>query len=75
MFEGASTPPVYNDMYNFLDGAQDDIFEDSYSFLPDPSPVAALPVLADIKVQPETNKNTSDSDSNPDSSSKTQSKW
>jgi len=57
MFEGASTPPVYNDMYNFLDGAQDDIFEDSYSSLPDPSPVAPLPVLT------ETQANTSDSES------------
>ncbi|KAF8057592.1 hypothetical protein FPV67DRAFT_1724500 [Lyophyllum atratum] len=74
MFEGASTPPVYNDMYNFLDGAQDDIFEDSYSFLPDPSPVAALPALADMKVQPETNKNTSDADPSPISSSETHSK-
>ncbi|KAF5375958.1 hypothetical protein D9615_008151 [Tricholomella constricta] len=53
MFEAASTPPVYNDLYNFLDGAQDDIFQDSYADLPDPSPVAAVPVLAEIPVKPE----------------------
>ena len=46
MFEGSFSPPVYNDLYNFLDGAQNDIFQDSYSFLPDPSPTAPLPVLA-----------------------------
>lgn len=45
MFEGAFSPPIYTDLYNFLDGAQDDIFEDSYSSLPDPSPVARMPVL------------------------------
>jgi hypothetical protein len=45
MFEGAFSPPVYNDLYNFLDGAQNDIFQDSYSFLPDPSPTAPMPVL------------------------------
>ncbi|KAK7461845.1 hypothetical protein VKT23_008274 [Stygiomarasmius scandens] len=48
MFEGTFAPPFYTDLYNFLDGAQDDIFQDSYTSLPDPSPVAALPVLADI---------------------------
>lgn len=26
MFEGAHSPPVYNDLYNFKDGAQNDIF-------------------------------------------------
>lgn len=45
MFEGTFSPPVYNDLYNFLDGSQDDIFEDSYLSIPDPSPNAALPVL------------------------------
>lgn len=50
MFEGDHSPPVYNDRYNFLDGAQDDIFEDSYAVLPDPAPNAALPVLASISV-------------------------
>ncbi|KAF5341365.1 hypothetical protein D9758_012288 [Tetrapyrgos nigripes] len=48
MFEDTYGPPIYTDLYNFLDGAQDDIFEDSYEELPDPSPVAALPVLANI---------------------------
>lgn len=45
MFEGAHAPPFYNDLYNFVDGAQSDIFRDSYISIPDPSPVAALPVL------------------------------
>lgn len=45
MLEGAFSPPVYNDLYNFVDGPQDDIFENSYSILPDPAPNAALPVL------------------------------
>nr|VWO99737.1 N/A [Ganoderma boninense] len=30
MFEGTYSPPEYTDVYNFEDGAQDDIFEDSY---------------------------------------------
>ncbi|KAI0636238.1 hypothetical protein C8Q77DRAFT_1052406 [Trametes polyzona] len=39
MFEDAIAPPFYNDLYNFRDGAQDDIFEDSYpNGIPDPSP-------------------------------------
>lgn len=45
MFEGAFSPPVYNDLYNFIDGAQNDIFDDSYLSIPEPSPNAALPVL------------------------------
>ncbi|KAJ3711352.1 hypothetical protein C8R42DRAFT_689393 [Lentinula raphanica] len=45
MFEGAHAPPFYTDLYNFLDGAQNDIFQDSYIHIPDPSPVAAFPVL------------------------------
>ncbi|PPQ83501.1 hypothetical protein CVT25_006991 [Psilocybe cyanescens] len=48
MFEGTFSPPVYNDLYNFADGAQDDIFIDSYTQLPDPAPNAALPIVADI---------------------------
>ncbi|EPQ54007.1 hypothetical protein GLOTRDRAFT_26627, partial [Gloeophyllum trabeum ATCC 11539] len=31
MHEGYYSPPFYNDLYNFKEGAQDDIFEDSYS--------------------------------------------
>ncbi|KAI0078821.1 hypothetical protein K474DRAFT_812386 [Panus rudis PR-1116 ss-1] len=38
MFEGAFAPPFYTDLYNFKDGAQDDIFVDSYTSLPTPSP-------------------------------------
>ncbi|KAJ6580574.1 hypothetical protein DFH09DRAFT_1146147 [Mycena vulgaris] len=45
MFEGTFSPPFYTDLYEFRDGAQDDIFANSYSFLPDPSPTASLPVL------------------------------
>ncbi len=29
MFEGAHSPPLYNDLYHFLDGAQNDIFVNS----------------------------------------------
>lgn len=45
VFEGNFSPPVYNDLYNFQDGSQDDIFADSYLSIPDPSPNAALPIL------------------------------
>ncbi|KAF7327407.1 hypothetical protein MKEN_00318500 [Mycena kentingensis (nom. inval.)] len=45
MFEDTYAPPIYTDLYAFTDGAQDDIFEDSYVFLPDPSPTAPLPIL------------------------------
>ncbi|OBZ72040.1 Tubulin beta-2 chain [Grifola frondosa] len=39
MFEGTYAPPFYLDLYNFKDGSQDDIFEDSYpNGLPTPSP-------------------------------------
>jgi hypothetical protein len=39
MFEGTYAPPLYRDLYNFQDGAQDDIFADSYDFpLPTPGP-------------------------------------
>ena len=51
MFEGAFSPPVYNELYNFIEGPQDDIFEDSYISLPDPAPSAPLPVLRDITDQ------------------------
>lgn len=38
MFEGGHAPPFYNGLYNFEDGAQNDIFVDSYDFpLPAPS--------------------------------------
>jgi hypothetical protein len=45
MFEGTYAPPFYTDLYEFRDGSQDDIFEDSYVYLPDPSPTAPLPIL------------------------------
>lgn len=45
MFEGTYAPPFYTNLYEFKDGPQDDIFVDSYVFLPDPSPTAPLPVL------------------------------
>lgn len=48
MFEGTYSPPVYNDLYNFADGAQDDIFVDSYLALPTPGPTAQLPVRAGV---------------------------
>ena len=39
MFEGTFSPPEYTDLYNFLDGAQNDIFADSYpNGLPVPGP-------------------------------------
>ncbi|KAI0295903.1 hypothetical protein B0F90DRAFT_1811380 [Multifurca ochricompacta] len=46
MFEGTFAPPFYLDLYNFLDGAQDDIFEDSYVAIPTPGPnQTILPLL------------------------------
>ena len=47
MFEGTYAPPYYTDLYNFKDGAQNDIFVDSY-VLPMPDPgvnQSALPEL------------------------------
>ena len=38
MFEGTYSPPFYLDLYNYKDGAQDDIFLDSYASIPPPSP-------------------------------------
>ncbi|KAF8839535.1 hypothetical protein BDN67DRAFT_969936 [Paxillus ammoniavirescens] len=47
MFEGSYSPPFYNDLYNFKDGAQDDIFQGYYASIPVPGPnQTALPVLA-----------------------------
>jgi len=51
MFEGTFSPPVYNDRYNFLDGAQDDIFVDSYLSIPTPAPNAAMPIAADVSAK------------------------
>ncbi|KAI1797408.1 hypothetical protein LXA43DRAFT_878023 [Ganoderma leucocontextum] len=47
MFEGTYAPPFYTDLYNFKNGAQNDIFVDSY-VLPMPEPSAnqtAVPEL------------------------------
>ena len=38
MFEGTYSPPFCLDLYNFKDGSQDDIFSDSYTSIPPPSP-------------------------------------
>ena len=51
MFEGTFSPPVYNDRYNFLDGAQNDIFIDSYLSIPQPAPNAPMPLLADVSAK------------------------
>ncbi|CAK5268864.1 unnamed protein product [Mycena citricolor] len=45
MFEGTYAPPFYTDLYGFRDGQQDDIFQDSYAFLPTPAPSGPLPIL------------------------------
>ncbi|KAF8442202.1 hypothetical protein L210DRAFT_3611694 [Boletus edulis BED1] len=50
MFEGTYAPPFYNDLYNFKEGAQNDIFQDSYASMPEPGPQqTALPVLANAQ--------------------------
>jgi len=48
MFEDTFAPPFYTDLYDFLDGAQNDIFQDSYvGSIPTPGPnQTILPVLA-----------------------------
>ncbi|KAF8960047.1 hypothetical protein BDZ97DRAFT_1906022 [Flammula alnicola] len=51
MFEGTYSPPVYNDLYNFIDGAQNDIFIDSYLSIPSPAPNAPMPILADVSAK------------------------
>ena len=49
MFEGIYAPPFYTDLYNFLDGPQDDIFADSYATLPPPNAnQTRLPVLQNV---------------------------
>src|SRR5262245_34808232 len=55
MFEDTYAPPFYTDLYNFKDGAQDDIFEDSYDVLPVPGPEqTTIPVLASVSSQTST---------------------
>ncbi|PFH47251.1 hypothetical protein AMATHDRAFT_77284 [Amanita thiersii Skay4041] len=70
MFEGPFSPPVYNDLYNFRDGAQDDIFQDSYVTIPEPAPNAALPVLKDVST-PQTQTQTQSESSSSTSTSST----
>jgi len=67
MFEGTFSPPVYNDRYNFLDGAQDDIFIDSYLSIPNPAPNAVMPILADVSAKSPipTTSNNNNSTTNP----------
>ena len=51
MFEDTYAPPIYLDLYNFRDGAQDDIFQDSYAYLPTPSSnQGEVPTPADQQV-------------------------
>lgn len=45
MFEGQYSPPYYNNLYNFLDGAQNDIFVNSGSSSPSSSS-ASLPAAS-----------------------------
>ena len=76
MFEGNFSPPVYNDLYNFLDGAQNDIFIDSYVSIPTPAPNASVPVLANLSgtnssSTSSTTSSTSNSNSNSTTSGKT----
>lgn len=73
MFEGFYSPPHYNDLYNFRDGPQDDIFEDSYLSLPIPSPDAPLPVLASPSTS-RTGTNSSSAESLPEPPKK-EKKW
>ena len=72
MFEGTFSPPVYNDLYNFLDGAQNDIFIDSYASIPTPGPNASLPVLSNLSGTNSSSSNsstTTNSDPNSNSTS------
>ena len=59
MFEGYYSPPLYQDLYNFVDGAQNDIFVDSVvtTPLPSSSPVdqsssSHAPTIVDAKATP-----------------------
>ncbi|CDO76981.1 hypothetical protein BN946_scf184298.g8 [Trametes cinnabarina] len=66
MFEGTYAPPFYLDLYNFKDGAQDDIFIDSYADIPPPSPNSTVvPVLQ----QPQGTKTIASSSSAPSAAS------
>ena len=69
MFEGTFSPPVYNDLYNFLDGAQNDIFIDSYASIPTPSPNASVPVLSNLSGTNSSTSSTTTTTSDPNSNS------
>ena len=59
MFEGTYSPPFYLDLYNFKDGAQDDIFADSYASLPTPGESQTqVPTPIDHPVPTDTARNT-----------------
>lgn len=54
MDEDTYGPPIYTDLYNFRDGAQEDIFIDSYASIPDPSPeqtVVPTPLVQPLATQ------------------------
>ncbi|KZT07581.1 uncharacterized protein LAESUDRAFT_724528 [Laetiporus sulphureus 93-53] len=49
MFEGTYSPPFYNNLYNFLDGAQEDIFENSYpDGIPTPNANSTILPIVDL---------------------------
>jgi len=50
MNEDTYAPPFYTDLYNFRDGAQNDIFENSYDSIPVPSPNQT--VIPNLRVSP-----------------------
>ncbi|THH29416.1 hypothetical protein EUX98_g4758 [Antrodiella citrinella] len=62
MNEDTYAPPFYTDLYNFKDGAQDDIFMDSYTSIPPPSPqqtVVPTPVVQSLSTATATPASTS----------------
>jgi len=69
MFEGTFSPPVYNDIYNFINGAQNDIFTDSYTSIPTPSPNASMPVLSNLSGTNSSSTSSTTTTSDPNSNS------
>ena len=69
MFEGYYSPPLYQDLYNFRDGAQNDIFVDSVVTTPLPPPSQSTPshapTIVDAKVAPVHNTTPSSSPTPP----------
>ena len=65
MFEGYYSPPFYTDLYNFEDGAQNDIFLDSYRSIPTPSPNSTI--VPTPSVQPTGVSSSSDPSQTPSS--------